>query len=250
MRFLILTLAASALSLTQPAIAQRLESPTFDMVTSDSDTGSPILTLSITGQASAKPDMAIISGGVQSISLNAAQAMKDNNKKMAAVIDAVRRAGVAEKDIQTSGIGLGRQYDYDETGKRSDKGFQATNSVNVRIRNIGDMGAILQAMVDSGANDVNGPNFSIDDDTSLTAAARAQAISKAEQLSASYAKQLGFTKAMLFHIVEGQELGIETLAAGNKFGFLEAAADGGSVPVQAGEITKTVLIAVKYRLVK
>ena len=181
---------------------------------------------------------------------NAAQAMKDNNRKMASVIAAVRAAGVAEKDIQTAGIGLGRQYDYDENGKRSDKGFQATNSVNVRVRKIDDMGVILQAMVDSGANDVNGPSFSIDDDTSLTAAARAQAISKAEQLSASYAKQLGFSKAMLFHIVEGQESGLAAIETGNKFGLLEAAADGGSVPVQAGEVTKTVAIAVKYRLIK
>jgi uncharacterized protein len=248
MRFLILTLAASALSLTQPAMAQRLESPTFDMVTSDSDTASPILTLSITGQASAKPDMAIISGGVQSNSPNAAQAMKDNNRKMAAVIAAVRAAGVAEKDIQTAGIGLGRQYDYDENGKRVDRGFQATNSVNVRIRKIDDLGVILQAMVDSGANDVNGPSFSIDDDSSLTAAARAQAISKAEQLSASYAKQLGFSKAMLFHIVEGQESGLASIDAA-KFAVLDAA-EGGAVPVQAGEVTKTVSIAVKYRLIK
>lgn len=249
MRFSFLILTASALALGQPALAQRLESPTFDMVTSESDTGSPILSLAITGQASAKPDMAVISGGVQSNSPNAGQAMQDNNRQMAAVIDAVRRAGVAEKDIQTAGIGLGRQYEYDENGKRIDKGFRATNSVNVRIRKIDDVGKILQAMVDSGANDVNGPSFSIEDDSNLTAAARAQAISKAEQLSASYAKQLGYSKAMVFHIVEGSESGLDSMANA-KFGLMEAAADGGSVPVQAGEVTKAVSIAVKYRLIK
>ncbi len=235
-------IALAALAAGSPVMAQRSTSAVVG------DVESPVLLFSVRGKASAKPDVGTISGGVQSTSNNASEAMRMNNRKMASVIDTIRSAGVKSKDIQTSGISLRKHYEW-ENDKRVEKGFRASNSINVHIRNTEDLGKILQAIVDSGATNINGPNFSLEDDSKLVEEARAKAIKKAAALAQSYAKQTGFREAKLVSITEGYGSEAELLY---NLAPAEAAADAaaGTVPVEVGEVAREVSITARYRLVK
>src|SRR3546814_9633310 len=86
--------------------------------------------------------------------------MKENASRMTAVIAALRKAGVAEKDMQTSSVNLQPQYRYQENQPPQLVGYQASNMVQVRFRKIEDSGRIIDALVAQGANQINGPSLS------------------------------------------------------------------------------------------
>src|SRR3546814_12635368 len=92
----------------------------------------------------------------------ASAAMKENASRMTAVIAALRKAGVAEKDMQTSSVNLQPQYRYQENQPPQLVGYQASNMVQVRFRKIEDSGRIIDALVAQGANQINGPSLSVD----------------------------------------------------------------------------------------
>src|SRR3546814_5137069 len=86
------------------------------------------------------PDIAMVSAGVMTQAATASAAMKENASRMTAVIAALRKAGVAEKDMQTSSVNLQPQYRYQENQPPQLVGYQASNMVQVRFRKIEDSG--------------------------------------------------------------------------------------------------------------
>ncbi|NCP12215.1 MAG: SIMPL domain-containing protein, partial [Sphingomonadales bacterium] len=132
MRFA-LTLATLALTAV-PASALAQVQPMLEM-----QGDAPLLTLAITESIDAKPDTATIGAGVQTIAPTATAALRQNSAKMDALIKAVKARGVDAKDIQTTGISLSPQYDYNN---RSDGqsprfiGYQVSNEVRVKTRDI------------------------------------------------------------------------------------------------------------------
>ena len=123
------------------------------------------LSLSVTERIEAEPDLAIVGGGVTTLAPTATAALRQNSDEMAKVIAAVRRAGIAEADVQTTGINLSAQYDY---SNRTDgqpprfTGYQASNRVELRVHDIARLGAILDSLVTAGATDISGPSFTLD----------------------------------------------------------------------------------------
>src|SRR6185503_5647463 len=111
----------------------------------------------------AEPDIVTVSAGVSTQARAAVEAMRLNAAEMTKVIDRIKALGIAERDIQTTGISLGAQYDY----------VQATQ------RQVFRTGEVLDALVAAGATDLNGPEWSIDDDSAARAQARRQAIDTA-----------------------------------------------------------------------
>ena len=113
--------------------------------------------LSVSAQADAKrvPDVATISAGVVTQAVDANAAMRANAVQMDKVMAAIKAAGIAERDIQTSGINLNPQYKYVENQEPTITGYQANNTVNLKVRDIGKLGKVLDALVASGANQVN-----------------------------------------------------------------------------------------------
>jgi hypothetical protein len=89
-------------------------------------------------------------------------AMGQNAEQMAKVMAAIKGAGIAEKDIQTSGINLSPQYRYVENEAPKITGFQASNTVNLKVRDIAKLGKVLDALAAQGSNQINGPSFEID----------------------------------------------------------------------------------------
>ncbi len=140
----------------------------------------PVVELTVNESVEAEPDLVTVSAGVTTQARTAVEAMRANAQAMTAVIERIKALGVPERDIQTAGISLGAQYDYDQATQRQVfRGYQASNRVSVKLRDIERTGEVLDALVAAGATDLGGPDWSIDDDTAARAQARRQALETA-----------------------------------------------------------------------
>jgi uncharacterized protein len=160
--------------------------------------------LDIVAQGSVKrvPDVAIISAGVVTTARDAKSAMASNATAMARVLTALRGAGVADRDMATAQIGLNAQYRYVENQAPIVTGYQANNSVTVRFRDIAKSGAILDALVAAGANQINGPTLTLDKPEAAQDEARADAIKTARARAELYAKAAGLAVKRIVAISE------------------------------------------------
>ncbi|HTK58103.1 MAG TPA: SIMPL domain-containing protein [Sphingomicrobium sp.] len=160
------------------------------------------LDISATGEVTRVPDLAIISAGVQTLLPTATAAIEDNAAKMDRVRAALRRAGIDDKDIQTSSINLNPEYQYDQNRPPRLTGYRASNTVNVKFRDLKRTGAILDALVAEGANTINGPNLTIDKPEAALDEARAKAIANGRARAQLYARALGMQVVRLLSVSE------------------------------------------------
>lgn len=162
-----------------------------------------LLSVSATADASRAPDVATLSTGVVSQAADANAAMRDNAVQMDKVMAALRAAGIAARDIQTSGINLNPQYKYVENAPPAIVGYQASNTVNVKVRELARLGKVLDTLVAQGANQINGPSFEIDKPDAAIEEARLAAIKKAQAQAQTYAKALDMRVLRIVSISEG-----------------------------------------------
>lgn len=144
-----------------------------------------------TGEVSRVPDIARINAGVVTLASTATAAIAQNAERMARVVAALRRAGVAERDIQTSSINLNPEYRYQENQPPILTGYRAGNEVTIKFRDIKETGAILDALVAQGANQINGPMLSVDKPEQALDEARQKALTNARARAETYAQALG-----------------------------------------------------------
>lgn len=149
------------------------------------------LDLTATGEVTRVPDLAVISAGVVSRAAGASAALQDSAGRMERVVAALKRAGVAERDIQTSNVSLNPEYRYPENQAPQLVGYTASNTVTVRFRDVRTSGKILDALVAQGANQINGPSLTIDKPESALDEARAKAIATGRARAELYARSLG-----------------------------------------------------------
>jgi len=149
------------------------------------------LDVTATGEVSRVPDLAIISAGVQTLQPTATAAIEENATRMERVRSALKRAGIADKDIQTSSISLNPEYRYAENQPPALTGYRASNTVNVKFRDLKRSGAILDALVREGANQLNGPTLTIDKPEEAYDEARIKAIAVGQRRAEIYARALG-----------------------------------------------------------
>jgi len=162
-----------------------------------------LLSVSATAEASRTPDIATISTGVVTQAADANAAMRDNAVQMDRMLAALRAAGIAPRDIQTSGINLNPQYKYAENQPPAIVGYQASNTVNVKVRELAKLGKVLDALVAQGANQINGPSFGIDQPEAAMEEARLAAVKKAQAQAQTYARALGLQVKRIVSISEG-----------------------------------------------
>jgi uncharacterized protein YggE len=115
---------------------------------------------------------------------------------------ALRRAGIADRDIQTSSISLNPDYRYDNNQPPVLTGYQASNNVSVKFRDIRTSGIILDALVAQGANQINGPSLTIDKPEAAYDEARGKAIVAGRARAELYARSLGMRVARLLSVSE------------------------------------------------
>jgi uncharacterized protein YggE len=187
-------LAAAALALPAAAQAQ-----TAVQVQPISGTR---LDISATGEVTRVPDVAIISTGVVTRASTATGAIQQNAARMERVRTALKRAGIADKDIQTSSINLNPEYHYEQNKPPRLTGYTASNQVSVRFRDISETGKILDALVAEGANQISGPNLTIDKPDEALDEARMKAIANGRARADLYARALGMRVVRLLSVSE------------------------------------------------
>jgi hypothetical protein len=149
------------------------------------------LDVNATGEVTRVPDVAIISAGVVSRSATATGALQDTADRMSRVLAALKRAGVEDRDIQTSNVSLNPEYRYVENQPPQLVGYTASNTVTIRFRDIRNSGKILDALVGQGANQINGPSLTVDKPEAALDEARAKAIAIGRARAELYARSLG-----------------------------------------------------------
>ena len=209
----------------------------------------PVVELSVIEQVKAEPDLVNVSAGVTTDAPTAVEALRLNSVEMRKVIDRLKALGVAERDIQTTGINLNARYDYDQRQQRQIfRGYQASNTVSVTLRDIDETGKVLDALVVAGATDLNGPSFSLDDDTSAKAQARASAMTRGRAQALEYARMAGYSDIRLLEINEtitGHNGPMPQMRAVTTVDVAEQ-----SAPVQPGLVGTSVNITVKYEMTR
>jgi uncharacterized protein YggE len=207
----------------------------------------PVVELTVNESVEAEPDIVTIGAGVTTQAPTAVEAMRSNAQAMNSVVERIKALGVPERDIQTTGINLGAMYDYDQTRQRQVfRGYQASNRVSVKLRDIDRTGEALDALVAAGATDLSGPDWSIDDDTAARAQARRQAMETARAQALDYARGAGYADVRLLEISE-------TIAPQPPMPYLRAvraeAADA-ATPVQPGLVQAGVTVRVVYEMTR
>ena len=169
--------------------------------------------LNVSAQAEARrvPDVATLSAGVVTQAVDGNTAMRDNAVQMDKVMAAIKAAGIAERDIQTSGINLSPQYRYAENEAPKITGYQANNTVSLKVRDITRLGKVLDSLAAQGANQINGPSFEIDQPEPVYDEARLAALKKAQARAETYAKSLGLRVRRIVSISEGNQGGFRPM---------------------------------------
>ncbi|MFN3658369.1 MAG: SIMPL domain-containing protein [Pseudolabrys sp.] len=160
--------------------------------------------VTVTGEATVAvaPDSAVIRIGVSSLGKTAREASDANAKKMTAVLAAIKDSGIAERDVQTSRLSLQPQYDPNKAGPARLLGFQVTNQVTVKIRDIDKLAAILDHAIAAGANEMSGIEFVVSEQSKLLDQARDEAIADARRKATLYAEAAGGKLGKVVSITE------------------------------------------------
>jgi uncharacterized protein YggE len=154
--------------------------------------------------------------------------------------------GIAEKDIQTTQINLNQQFDYRD-GQQIFKGYQASNMVNAKLRDLKKLGAFLDALAVDGATNFNGPTFGIDDDIVFQAAARDKVWSAAMSRARELAQKAGYTNVRVLR-VEESDYGRSYVSGPMVMRTMDASEK--STPISPGELNIGANMSFTFEMVK
>lgn len=206
-----------------------------------------ILNINTSAELKQAPDIAIVSAGVITQNRSARTAMAENATKMSAAFAALRSAGIAERDLQTSGINLAPQYVYEENKPPRITGYQASNTLTIKVRDMTKVGPVLDAMVAQGINQLSGPTFQIEDADAALDRAREEAMRKAMRRGELYARGAGMR---IKRVVSINESGGYQPQPQPMYAMARMASDAAATPVAAGEVTMTISLSVQFELEK
>jgi uncharacterized protein YggE len=203
----------------------------------------PPATISVTGEAtvSVPPDLAQVDGGVTSEAKTAREASEANNAAMGKVLQALKGAGIEEKDVQTSRLSLQPQSAPNRTGPSAISGYRASNRVTIRVRDVAKVANVIDTLVGAGANEIGGINFVVSQASKLLDEARERAVADARRKAEIYAKAAGVTLGAPLSISE------EANSAPAPYRRM-AAGMAVSAPVAQGEETLAVTVSVSWAI--
>ncbi|MGD9665291.1 MAG: SIMPL domain-containing protein [Novosphingobium sp.] len=233
--------AVAALLAPVPAIAAEIQIPVEG----------PVVELSVNETVKVKPDLVNVGAGVSTLAPTAVQAMQQNAREMDSVIAKIKALGIVKEDVQTTGINLNAEYDYNQSlRKQVFRGYRASNQVQVTLRKVEDTGKVLDALVAAGATDINGPSFSVEDDSAAKAQARKAAMKHAYDQAMEYAQFAGYSGVRLLEVSESITSSrpmpmMRTMAVQDA-----AAAPPPVSPVEPGLVGTGVTVSVKYEMTR
>lgn len=198
------------------------------------------------GEASKAPDMAILTLGVEAEGPTASEALRKNSAQMEATLKTLRDAGVDKNDIQTSNLNVGAKYDYSrENQPPRIVGYQATNTVSVKLRKLEKAGAVIDKAIGVGANRLDSISFGFADEKPLQNEARKNAIADARDRAALYAQAADVKLGQVLQISDSFAQGPGPLPV---MARMEMSADAKNVPVMPGETTLSASVTIIYEI--
>ena len=210
------------------------------------------ITIEGRGEVMAAPDMAQINSGVTTQGASAREALDANTAAMAELIAELKAAGIEARDIQTSGFSVNPNYVYTDERDANGyslppkiNGYQVSNTVTVTVRELDDLGSILDKSVTVGANTINGVSFAVADPSELYNEARKAAFADARAKAELYATAAGGTLDEILSISETQ--GFNNPPPSPMYARAEMAASA-AVPVEAGELAFAINVNVQWEL--
>jgi uncharacterized protein YggE len=196
------------------------------------------------GEVYIVPDIAYINIGVHTEAADVATALSNNSAQAQQVSEALQALNVEVKDIQTTSFNVYPMNTYDATGVVSSTYYAVDNTVYVTVRDLSALGKLLDAVVKSGANTINGISFDVQDKETATAQARDMAIEKAKTEAEAIAKAAGVKLGDLQSISISTNGGVSPVYDGKGGAY----AANSSVPVSAGQLLVSVNAYVSYEI--
>ncbi len=201
------------------------------------------LYVSATGHAAQAPDQASVSAGVVTQAPTAGEAMAQNAAQMTSAFAALKKAGIAARNITTSQMSLQPQYNYENRKAPRITGYQVRNTVTAKTYDLDNVGPMLDALVNAGVNNINGVTFSIKDSKSAKDKARLDAIAEAREKAQNMAKAAGVRLGKVLEIRES------TSSRPQPTMYMARSMDAASsTPISAGEQTLSVTVNITYAL--
>ena len=234
-----LVLAAAAMA-SSPALAANV----------DIAVQGPVVEITASETVQSEPDQATVSAGVTTRAMTAVQSLRDNAVRMDAVISRLKALGIAREDIQTSGVTLNPQFQYNNDNRPPVfQGYDVTNQVSVTLRDVAKVGPTLDALVTAGANNLSGPYFSRKNDKPQRAQAREAAFKTADLQAREYARIAGFGGVRLLAVEETiQQGGPIAFDAARPAAIMVTAAK--STPIEPGRVGSIVQLTAKYEMTR
>jgi uncharacterized protein len=220
-----------------PALAQDDSAAAFRATT---------LSLSAEGEVRVQPDLAVIALGVRTEGPTAAEALSRNRDRMSPTVAALQAQGVAQADIQTANLSLDPQYFDDGKSPRRLTGYQASNTVSVRLHDMARVGPVVDALVAAGANQIDSIGFQLADPQPAEDAARREAFKALQAKADLYAQATGYRLQRLVRLSEGGGGFQPRVMAADVMAFGARKA----TPVEPGELTVRISVSGLYELAR
>jgi uncharacterized protein len=241
--------ALALLLVAVPASAQQV-SASLDQLAA-----TPLVTVQISEQLRSPPDEATLTTATESRAPTAAAALAANKLKTEHLLDAIKAAGIVPKDVQTEGVSVGADYEFETVNGRGTQhlvGYLARNTVRIKTRQIDRLVTLLDTLTAAGATNIYGPNFSIADPAPLRAEARKRAMVRGEAEASEYARNAGFRGVQLLSVQEGVSYrATDIVVTGSR---IQAAAAPPPPPpppgggIEPGQIETGVTLTLEYRM--
>ncbi len=229
------------LSFTVPVSAAMADGVTYTA-------NAPVIELSVTETVKSVPDMATISTGVVGKGATAQAALQQASVRTDSLLKTLKIFNIADKDIQTAQFSVGQDYDYSGAKPRL-IGYQASSTLSVTVRDLGQLGKILDALAGAGATDINGPTFAMADDTPQRSEARRLGLDAMLVQARDYARWAGYDDVRIIWVTEDIQVGGGYPPPMPMMAKAEMAADA-TMPIAPGEVGTMLMVRAKFEMVK
>lgn len=199
------------------------------------------------GKINTKPDIAVVSMGLTVEKKTVSEAQNESSKTMNAFVAKLKTLGVETKDIKTANYNIYTQYDYSTSGKPRLTGYQITQNVEIKIRDLDKVSDILGLAGEFNLNQVGNLSFDVDNKDAFSKQAKEEAIKKAKENALSTAKSLGIT---LGRIIAYDEYNVSNPVVYNGYKMMDSVVGmGGSSPVvESGNAEIKVSVGITYEI--
>ena len=210
----------------------------------------PVVELTVNEVVKTAPDVAQVGAGVTTRAATAQEAMRLNAQKMDQLIAKLKALGIDRKDIQTANYNLNAQYNYDnETREQTFVGYDVTNQLNVKLRDLKRAGEVLDALVVAGANNLYGPNFMLEDDAAAKKSARDAAFRSGRAMAENYARMAGYTGVRLLEVSESYQ-SYGPMPVAQRGAMMASESADAKTQIEPGQVGTGVTVTVKYEMTR